>query len=348
MKQLRLTREEVGSLCLALAHLYHAGIGVGDALALLAEDEPSRVHKALFSEMARRADEGTPLAQILHETGSFPDYVCALLEVGERLGKTEDTLRALARYYASRAQMERRVRATLLYPAVLLLILLVVVVVLLVWVLPVFNEVYTRLGSSLTGVAGGLLALGAALRKAMPLLCALLLLAVVFAALLCASPRVRGALGKRWRTLLGDRGVNRRINTARFAQALAMGLGSGMSENEAVQLAARLSRGTAAFERRCGDCIALLDGGAALADALRETELLSRAECRLLASGIHGGSGELVMEQIAARLLDESERALEETAGAIEPTLVVVMSALVALILFSVMLPLMHIMTAIG
>ena len=54
------------------------------------------------------------------------------------------------------------------------------------------------------------------------------------------------------------------------------------------------------------------------------------------------------MEQIAQQLSEESEMALEETVGRVEPTLVVITSVLVGLILLSVMLPLMHIMTAIG
>ena len=39
MKQIKLTNEEIGSLCMSLSHLMHAGIGVGDALLLLAQDE---------------------------------------------------------------------------------------------------------------------------------------------------------------------------------------------------------------------------------------------------------------------------------------------------------------------
>ena len=54
------------------------------------------------------------------------------------------------------------------------------------------------------------------------------------------------------------------------------------------------------------------------------------------------------MEQISARLLEDSECALEEALGRIEPTLVVVMSGMVGVILLSVMLPLMHIMAGIG
>lgn len=348
MKQLRLNHEQVGTLCRALGHLYHAGIGAGDALALLAEDEASAREKGLLQSMSRQADEGVPMAQIFRDAGCFPAYVCNLLEVGERVGRSEDTLNALADYYEGRARMERRLKSALLYPSVLLVVLLAVVVILLVWVLPVFNDVYARLGSSLTGVAGGLLALGGALRKIMPLLCVLLALAVVFVIVMAASPAARDKLLYVWRKGRGDKGITRRINTARFAQALSMGMTSGLTDHEAVELAANLAEGSDVFQSRCTACLIKLDEGAGMSAALRETELLSKAECRLLEAGIKGGSGEQVMEQIALRALEESEQELESITGRVEPTVVVVMSVLVGAILLSVMLPLMHIMTAIG
>ena len=54
------------------------------------------------------------------------------------------------------------------------------------------------------------------------------------------------------------------------------------------------------------------------------------------------------MTRIAADLAQESDLALEERVSRIEPALVLTCSALVGLILLSVMLPLMHIMSAIG
>ena len=346
MKQL--TQEQIGSLCRALAHLYHAGIGAGDALALLAEDESGTEEKELLWTMSRQADEGYSLAWCFRQADCFPNYVCSLMEVGTRLGRTEDTLTALADYYENRARMERRLKDTLLYPSVLLVVLLAVVVILLVWVLPVFNDVYARLGSSLTGVAGGLLMLGSVLRKLLPVLSVLLAAVVIFAAVVAKSQSARGKLLALWRSKQGDKGISRRINTARFAQALSMAMASGLSDCEAVSLAANLAEGNTSFQKRCASCMEKLDNGASLSSALRETELLNKAECRLLEAGLRGGSGESVMEQIALRMLEESEQELENLTGRIEPTVVVVMSVLVGVILLSVMLPLMHIMTAIG
>ena len=85
-----------------------------------------------------------------------------------------------------------------------------------------------------------------------------------------------------------------------------------------------------------------------LADALRDTGTLPAASCRLLALGLRSGSGDTVMEEIARRLSEEADEALERRVAQVEPALVLVTSLLVGAILLAVMLPLMHIMTAIG
>lgn len=348
LKHLKLEQAQIAALCRAMGHLCHAGIGAGDALSLLAGDETSAPERDLLQTMARHADAGTPLSEIFRTADCFPPYVCNLLAVGERVGRTEDTFHALADYYEGRTRLERQLKNAVLYPSVLLAVLMAVVVILLVWVLPVFNDVYARLGSRLTGVAGALLSFGTVLRTLMPVLCVLLCAAGAFALLMALCPSARESLLHRWKRRRGDKGLLRQINTARFAQALAMGMTSGLTDYDAADLAADLARDSDAFRRRCDLCLDGLDRGCTLSAALLEAGLISGTQSRLLEAGIRSGNSAAVMERIAMQAMEGSEQELEALTARVEPAVVVVMSLLVGAILLSVMLPLMHIMTAIG
>lgn len=345
MKQEKLKNEQVYTFCTALAHLVHAGIALADALVLLAEDEQESAQKQMIRSMASRADAGASLTEVIRETQRFPSYVCALVEVGERVGKTEQTLMALATYYEGRDRMDRKMRSALLYPAMLMIVLLAVAVILLMWVLPVFNDVYAQLGSQLTGVAGDLLALGGVLRRIMPVLCLIL---AALAVLLAVAP-VRKRVTTFWNRIRGDRGVQHRILSARFVQALAMALTSGMTVQEAVILASSLSWGEAtAFGKRCENCLTAVESGETLSKALADNGFLAATDRRLLDAGIRSGKSEDMLQQIAERLLEQSEEALERQVGYTEPILVAVTCVLIGTILLCVMMPLMQIMTAIG
>jgi type IV pilus assembly protein PilC len=146
----------------------------------------------------------------------------------------------------------------------------------------------------------------------------------------------------------GDRGVSRKYNNANFARALAMGLASGMPLEDAAELAGKLLEDTPAAAQRCCQCSVLLRDGAPLADAMKECGFLAAAESRMLIIGMRQGSGDLVMANIADRLMEQADEALENTVAKIEPAMVLIASVLVGAIMLSVMLPLMNIMAAIG
>lgn len=345
MKPNELTNEQISAFCTALEHLIRAGIGLGDALVLMKEGEEKAASRQMLSQMALRADEGAALSAVLRESGKFPGYVSAMIEVGEQTGKVEQTLTAVARYYEGRGRMDRYLRSALVYPASLLGVLVAVVLVLLVWVLPVFNDVYSRLGSSLTGVAGGLLTLGSALRKGMPVICGVI---VLIGAVLVIKP-LRGRIMAWWSRIRGDRGVHRKVLSARFVQAVSMAVSSGMSDLQALEQACKLAEGEGkTFQTRCEKCRTALENSKTLSDALYENDFLHASDRRLLHAGVRSGKGEAVLQKISEGLLGQSEEALERRTGRIEPMVVALACVLIGTVLLSVMLPLMHIMTAIG
>ena len=348
MKTLKLSNLEVSDLCHELALLLHAGVDLIDGLYLLSEEEKEPSRKKLLTELAQGMEKGNFLSAVIEESGCFPEYATGLLKVGEFVGRTEVTLQAISRYYEEREQMDRQIRSALTYPAILLLLMTGVIVVLLSQVLPIFNEIYASLGGQLTGVAGGLLLVGQALDRGMPILCAILAVVLVFFAVFVMHSGFRGRVLRLWNTWFGDRGIARKLNNARFAQALSMGFTSGLPLEEAIDQAAIMLKEIPSAVKRCELCQQLLQQGESLAHALGEAGLMPHSSCRLLTLGMRSGTGDSVMEGIAGRMLEEAQEDLERVIAKIEPALVLVTSVLVGVILLSVMLPLMNIMSAIG
>ena len=348
MKPLELTNLETAGLCRQLALLMHSGVAAGDALNLLAEEEENKKIRALLEGMTAAMDGGAYLSQAFEEAGCFTAYVTGLLTVGEQVGRTEETLNALADYYENRERTTRQLIHSLTYPAVLLLLMAVVIVILLSQVLPVFSDIYASLGGRLTGVAGGLLLLGQMIDTAIPVLGALLALAFLAGLTVYVHRGLRAKALAWFNARWGDKGIFRRMNNARFAEALSMGFTSGLPMEDAVDLAALLLAEVPAAQARCSKCGDMLRAGEDLAAALSAGDLMQTSSCRLLALGLRSGTGDSVMESIAKRMQEEASEALESMVSKVEPALVLLTSVLVGVILMSVMLPLMNIMTAIG
>ena len=348
MDRVKLTYEDISGICAGMSMLVHAGTGTADALALVGADMENEKIKGLLEHMANEADKGLPLTQVFEKTGCFPPHLTALLAVGERTGHTEEAFSSLSAYYESQSRMSRQLRDALIYPMILLIIMLVVIAVLLAYVLPIFNDVYRQLGGKLTGIAGGLFALGQGIGRVMPLLCILLFAVTVFIILFAVSDPFRDKVLGLWRSKRGDKGIAWQIGSAHFAQAFAMGLSSGMQLEEAVELSGKVMEGIPGAKKKCDECLDLLAGGTNLSEALLKAQLLPQAECRLLATAVRSGTQDTCIQEIADRMSWKSERSIQQLVSRIEPTLVIVGCLLVGLILFSVMLPLMNIMSSIG
>lgn len=319
---------------------------MGEGIFLLAEEEEQGNYRERLEEIGKAIDSGLLLTEAMGS--EFPSYVIGMVQVGENTGRLEEALLALSDYYEARERMDRQLRNALTYPAIMLLLMLIVIGVLLVRVLPVFDAVYASLGGRLTGIGGGLLSLGQMMKAVLPLLCILLAAGVIFVLAFAGSEALRQKVVLKWNRKYGDRGVAKIQNDARFAQALSMGLKSGLPMEAAVSLAGTLLQDVPAAAKRYAMCSEALAGGEELTKALKETGALPASACRMLEFGVRGGNGDTVMEEIAGRLSEEAVQALEDKTAQVEPAMVLGASLLVGIILISVMLPLMNIMSAIG
>ena len=348
MKHITLSPMSIAELCQQLAMFLKAGASLWDGLYLMAEEENDPQLRDILTRAAQQVEQGVCLSDAFAQTQAFPIHVIGLLQVGQETGRTEETLLALSHYYEDQDRMSRHLRSALTYPSILVLMMLAVIVVLLSQVLPVFDDVYGSLGGSLTGIAGGLLALGQFLTVCMPYLAALLAMIILAVILFSQSPSLRSKVVRAWLHHFGDRGISRKRNDAKFAQAMAMALQSGLPLEEGITLASSLLKDCPAAVERCLECRRRLDSGEDLAVALTTSHMLPPSSCRILTLAQRSGTEDAAMAEIARRLSDEADDALESRVSMIEPALVLITSLLVGAILLSVMLPLMHIMKAIG
>ena len=346
MKKTQLTSRETADFCRDLELLLHAGLPLADCLYLLEQEENQL--KEACRQMGQWLDQGEPLSAAMRQSGLFPACCIGMVQVGESTGRTEEALHMLGAYYEARHRASSHLRSALTYPMVLMAVMLAVITVLLVRVLPVFGQVYASMGSQLTGISAFLLRMGQAISKALPVLLPAACLALAAVVLVVVIPAWQQKVTLFWQRRWGDRGIFKKYNNALFAKALAMGFGSGLPLSEAVLLSRQLLEDRPGTLQRIDRCAQKLEQGAPVVEAMAEAELMNSAGCRMLSVGMQGGNSEQVMERIAEQMLEEAQDGLEARIARIEPTMVLVCSVLVGGILLCVMLPLIHILSAIG
>jgi len=335
-------------LCAELAMLLDAGLTVSDSVHVLRDDESSKEGQAVLQALVDQLEMGDQFSLALRESGVFPRYMIHMVEIGERTGRLVETLKALSEYYERQVRLSVTIKNSVLYPAILLVLMIVVVLVLIVQVLPIFNDVFARLGTQMSPLATALMDFGQWLGGAAVVIAIIFAILFLFVLVLAILPPLRSKLGKAFSNKWGSKGIFGKIASSRFIFAMRLAMASGLDTQDAIDLAANVSGGSRAVDEKHRKCDVLISSGRPLHEALTGSGILSAQDGKMLSIGSRSGKADEAMSEIARRSDLDVTDSIDRIVGRIEPTLVIISSIIVGVILLSVMLPLIGIMTAIG
>ena len=142
--------------------LLTAGLDFSAAFRLLIEGEGDRRTKALLEELYAAVVRGLSLAEAMRRSGAFRPLECGVVRIGDETGRLARTLDFLRDYYRKRAAQRRMVASAVSYPVVILAVAAAVVAFMLSVVVPMFEEVYARMGGELPALTRGIIALSKA------------------------------------------------------------------------------------------------------------------------------------------------------------------------------------------
>ena len=348
MSRKMLNNTYISMLCSELAMLLDAGLTISDSIQVLIDDEPDKEGKIVLTGLLESLENGESFSSALKTSGHFPRYMIHMVEVGELTGHIVEALLALSEYYERQARLATTIKNSVLYPAILLVLMIVVVVILIVQVLPIFNDVFSRLGAQMSPLATNLMRFGQWLGNVSFVIAIIFAVIFVVVFLMFVIPSLRKSVFKCLSNTFGHRGIFDKVSTSRFIFAMRLASASGLDINDAINAASSVSGGSKSIDRKHKRCVELLAQGRTLADALTESGILSPSDGKMLSIGDRSGKIDDALAEIARRSDIRTHDEIDRVVSKIEPTLVVLSSAMVGVILLSVMLPLMGIMTALG
>lgn len=340
-----LSDDELSAFSLQMALMIRSGIPAEEALRILAEDAGAESEKQWLEDMAEEMSLAAPLYQALQNGGGIPRYAIDMVRVGELTGRLDDVLYGLYEYYARESQLRQSVKSAVTYPVVMVVMMAVVVVVLMTKVLPVFEQVFELLGTSISPLTAALLRLGNAMNNGLTGLLIILALLAAAAVYLRFAPSGQ-ALWQQWRVnCFGLKKLALDTATRNFTSAMSMCLASGLDMDESLDMVEHLVA-YGPYQRRIAQLRQQTAEGAGFAQAVADSGVLTGQYARMLSVGFRSGQTDSVMKEIADRCDEAVENRLGHMVGMIEPLLVAVLSIMVGLILIAVMLPLMGVMSS--
>ncbi len=148
-----------------LNSLLNAGLDFSRAFDLLISEERNAKIKDTLRKIYARVVKGSSLWQAMEESGEFFSVDCGVIKIGEETGKINEALGFLTDYYHKKIAQTRLITGAVSYPAVIIFTAIVVVVFMVLVIVPMFEQVYSRMGGELPAMTRFIIALS----KALPL-----------------------------------------------------------------------------------------------------------------------------------------------------------------------------------
>src|SRR5712691_866339 len=133
-----------------LAAMIDAGLHLLRSLSALAEETLNTYFKGVIEQVAADVAEGQSLAAGMGKhSRTFNQFYVSLIRVGEASGQLPQVLNQLATYLEKVADLRRKILAALSYPVVILSLTMLILSVMILYVAPIFEDVYRRANASL-------------------------------------------------------------------------------------------------------------------------------------------------------------------------------------------------------
>lgn len=328
-----LSNTEIAAFCSQTAMILRSGISSIEGISIMLEDSQNAGEKELLSAVNDTLMQTGSLTQALEDTHAYPDYMISMVRIGEQTGRLDDVMDSLA----------ESIKSAVTYPLIMIVMMLLVILLLIMKVMPVFNQVFIQLGSSMSGISLVILNIGEFLNRHIAVF--LLILAVLAGMIfyICFSKKRSQNFQSFFGKFKNSRQLYEKISARRFASGMALTLSSGLPPEECLNLTMDLIDDHA-FRTRLEKCREELSSGNDFSEVLLSNHIFSGLYARLVSIGGRTGSMEEIMQKIADQYDEDIDVRMAGMIAAIEPTLVIILSVIVGIILLSVMLPLVSIM----
>lgn len=298
--------------------LLKAGLTITATLALL-EEQAKKHEKPILSRARETVMEGRTLWETLDESGAFPRFFTALIQVGEMTGTLPEELDRIAEHYRKKAEFKRKAVSALAYPCFVLLFALTVLLTILTFILPTFETLFASLQITLPAGARIALAAGKFLQETGRFLFLLPLLSALGLGISLKTEKGREKIDE----ILYRSRFCKRLLLIRFAATLSAFLESGRTLGDALE--------------DCKDTI-----GNDFAESLKKSGFSLPIFYQLTRIGMESGELSDFLMKAAGLMEREAERKASRFRAILEPAMLLLVGGMTAIVVFSVILPVFH------
>jgi len=135
-----------------LSTMINAGLPLVQCFELAERGAEKKAMEKLLKDVRDGLESGAPLGETMRRfPKNFDRLTCSLIEAGEQGGILDTILLRLCTYKEKALSLKAKIKSAMVYPAAIIIVSFIVTSILMIFVIPVFGEIFSSFGADLPG-----------------------------------------------------------------------------------------------------------------------------------------------------------------------------------------------------
>ena len=339
----RISLKDLAILARQLATMINSGLSILRALSILADQTENKALAKIVSGVRSDVETGSALSVALGKHPEvFPPLMLNMIKAGEVGGFLDQVLVSVAENFESEVKLRGKVKSAMTYPIVVFAIAILAVVGMLLFIVPIFANMFANLGGELPLPTQILVTLSDWMKVGGPVL---LVAAVIFSFWWAKNKHKQSVRDKvdplKLKVPIFGK-LFQKIAVARFTRNFGTMIHAGVPILQALSIVGATS-GNVVIERATKDIGDSVRSGESLTGPLSKHPVFPPMVVQMMAVGEDTGALDEMLAKIADFYDQEVEATTEQLTSLIEPLMIAVLGGIVGTMIIALYMPIFNI-----
>lgn len=320
------------TFCRQLASFVRVGVPVTTAIETFAEQATNARLRDVYATVVTDLQKGMRLSDAFAAHPQvFPRIISDMVRSAEITGNLDVVLRQAAKHIERQAAARKKIKAAMMYPAIIFSFALVISIGILVFILPKFSDLYASLGVKTPGLLNAMLAFSAFVRDHALSIAAVVLVAIIALGIGIRTPRGRYVFDSTLLKLPIIAALIRTSMTERFCRTLGDMLGAGVPISQTYGVVISSVRNMV-FRRALDGVGPAMAAGQGMYKPLQQAGIFAPAVIQMFRVGEETGHLDSNLAEAADMYEEELDYQIKRLTAFLEPAMIVFVGLIVGFI----------------
>lgn len=322
------------------ATMIDAGLPLVQCLDILSSQAENPHFRKVLKQVQVDVEGGTTFADALKRHPKVFDALFVnLVAAGEVGGVLDVVMSRIANYLEKAAKLAGQVKSAMVYPAVIVCVAVGVITVLLVWVIPIFENMFKEFGGgALPAPTQIVINMSEWMQNNFYVLIIMIIAGVFLWKYLRKNPKSRAISDDIFLKLPVFGPLLRKVAVARFTRTLGTMISSGVPILEALDITAKAA-GNKTVESAIYKARASISEGKTIAEPIAQGRVFPPMVCQMINVGEQTGALDTMLGKIADFYDEEVDSAVKGLTSLMEPAMMVILGGVIGGMVVAMYLP---------